>query len=248
LSIVMFDSVSLDQIPADPQAVAAYLDGEFANAAEARARFPHAQILTIAVFASGDADCLDIETGDATPSQAVAWYERQKARGVARPCLYASASVMQSDVVPVLLAAKIPRSAVRLWSAHYEAGSHICGPASCHLTSIEMDGTQWTDVALGRDLDESLLAADFFGAAPEPVPWQEAMLRSLPVLRQGSTGTDVRTVQALCTARGHATALDSVFGPATATSVAAIQRSFGITVDSVVGQDTWTVLVTAAVP
>lgn len=244
MTLTMYDSVDLSQIPANPQAVAAYVDGRYANSAEAADRFPHAHLLTIAVFAAHNAHCLDIETGDATPGEAVAWYERQKARGVTRPCLYASASVMQTDVIPVIMAARIPRSAIRLWSAHYGAGRHICGPSSCGLMGIDADGTQFDDRALGRDLDQSLLAADFFGVpVPDPVPaWQEAMLNALPVLRKGDSGPDVRTVQALCVARGHATAVDGSFGNATALSVAAVQRSHGLTPDSVVGPLTWPVL------
>jgi hypothetical protein len=168
--IAMYDSVTLSEIPADPPAVAAYVDGEYANATEATRRFPHALILTIAVDPAHDADCLDIETGDATPADAAGWYDRQRARGVTRPVLYANASTMQADVVPVIQAARIGRGSVRLWSAHYLDVAHICGPHSCGELSIDADGTQWTSTAMGRDLDESLLLADFFGTPPAPHP------------------------------------------------------------------------------
>jgi len=111
--------------------------------------------------------------------------------------------------------------------------------------SIEADGTQFTDRALGRDLDESLLAADFFGSAPPvpPVPaWQEAMMNALPVVRQGDTGANVRTVQALAVARGHATTVDGVFGNATRLSVEAVQRNHGLTADGICGPKTWPAL------
>ena len=248
--ITMFDSVDVGQIPADAQAAAGYVDGRFANVAELRDRFPHAHILTIAVFAGHDAECLDIETGDATPGQAVGWYARQRARGVARPCLYASAFVMDTEVIPAIRAAGIGRQAVRLWAAHYNGSPHICGPASCKELGIDADGTQWTDRAMGRNLDESLLAADFFGAAPPPpaTGWATAMINDLPLVKQGDTGNDVRTAQALCIARGHATAIDGAFGPATRTAVEACQRSADVTVDGAVGHDTWTVLVTGSKP
>ena len=250
MTLAMYDSVSLDQIPADPQAVAAYADGRFANSAEAAARFPGARILTIAVSAAHDADCLDIEQGDATPGQAAAWCARQRARGVARPCLYASASVMQHEVIPALRAAGVPLAAVRLWSAHYTHSPHICGPSSCGLMSAGADGTQFTDRALGRNLDESLLDGDFFGTpAPGPVPaWQEAVMQALPVLRQGAAGSDVRTMQALCTARGHATAIDGAFGNSTRLAAEGCQRSAGITMDGIVGPVTWAYLITGSVP
>jgi len=245
VTLTMFDSVNLDEIPANPQAVAAYVDGRFANATEAAQRFPHAHLLTIAVSAAHDASCLDIETGDATPEQAPAWYQRQKARGAARPCLYASAFVMDTEVLPALRAAGIGRPAVRLWSAHYSGTPHICSPTSCRELAVTADGTQWTSNALGRDLDESLLAADFFDTPTPPATgWTAAMIADLPLVKQGDTGTNVRTVQALCTARGHVTAVDGAFGSATWISVLAVQRSVGLAQDGVVGQQTWTALVT----
>jgi hypothetical protein len=254
----MFDSVTISEIPADATCAAGYVDGRFANVAELRDRFPHAQILTIAVFADHDADCLDIEQGDATPSQAVAWYERQKARGVFRPCLYASASVMQSDVVGIIMAAKIPRSAVRLWSAHYTGSPHICAPASCGLTSIDMDGTQWTDRAMGRNLDESLLAADFFGSVPVPkpvppaspptVPSLHAVTLQLPELAEGDDDARlphwwVRRVQAIANdVFGARLTVDGAYGPATAAAVKAAQHARGLTADGICGPATWALI------
>ena len=246
IGIVMFDAVDVSQIPASAPAVAGYVDGRWATFARLPGMFPHAHRLSIAVTSANDADCLDIETGDATPADAAGWYQRQKAHGRTRPCLYASASVMQAGVVPAIEAAGIARSAVRLWSAHYTGSPHICGPSSCGAMSISADGTQWTNQALGRDLDESLLAPDFFGSpGPPSTGWTAAMISDLPQVKQGDAGNNVRTVQALCVARGHATTVDGAFGAATATSVRAVQTSFGITVDGTVGPATWAVLVTA---
>lgn len=185
--LVMYDSVDLGQVPADAQAVAGYVGGRWPTAAQIPGRFPRARLLTIAVSAGEDADCLDIETGDATPGDAAGWYGRQKARGVTRPCLYASAGLMESGVVPAIRAAGIARPAVRLWSAHYTGSAHICGPGSCGLMSVPADGTQWTDRALGRDLDASVLAANFFAplaaaarpATAGPRPWVTAGMDSL---------------------------------------------------------------------
>ena len=250
--ITLFDSVDPAQLPSgDGYAYAGYVSGRWPDFAAIKARFPGAHVLSIAIDASHDADCLDVETGDATPAQAPAWWFRQKARGVERPCLYASALAMETGVIPALRRGGIDPAGARLWSAHYSGSAHICAPSSCGLMSIAADGTQWTDRALGRDLDQSLLAADFFGAPPVPAPvpsWQEIMMRSLPELRQGATGADVRTIQALCTARGHAAAIDGAFGPATATALGAVQRSHGVTVDNVCGPVTWAILVTGKTP
>lgn len=163
--LIMFDAVDTAQIPNGPVAVAGYVDGDFITAPELAQRFPNAHILSIATGPEHDADCLDVETGDADPADVPGWYERQRAGGAARPCLYADASAMQAGIVPLIRSGAIARPLVRLWSAHY-AGEHICGPLTCGAVSIAMDGTQWTDRAMGRSLDQSLLLADFFGAAP----------------------------------------------------------------------------------
>lgn len=168
--IVMYDSIAVDQIPMGPPAVAGYVGGTWANYGELVTRFPNAHHLSIAVNAGEDADCLDVETGDATPGDVPGWYDRQRAKGVERPCIYASASTMDSGIVPLVRAGHIARPLVRLWSAHY-AGLHICAPSTCGAVSIDTDGTQWTSAAFARDLDESALLADFFGEpAPRPAP------------------------------------------------------------------------------
>ena len=133
--------------------------------------FPRAALLSIAVTASEDAECLDIENGDAAIIDAPGWHARQRARGVPRPALYCSASNV-GYLVTALTVAAIPRGLYRLWSAHYGEGAHICGPHSCGYIDPgghpipECDGTQFTNEALGRTLDQSLLAADFFTGPP----------------------------------------------------------------------------------
>jgi hypothetical protein len=174
VTLRMFDAVDLTQIPPGADAYAGYVDGAWITAPALRARFPGAHILSIAVFPEDDADCLDVEPGDATPQQAPVWVRRQQSRGIMRPVLYCSASVV-NEVLGNLAAAGIGRSEVRLWSAHYTGISgHICGPGSCMYIDPAgrpvpaCDGTQWTSRALGRNLDESVLCDDFFGA-PAPL-------------------------------------------------------------------------------
>lgn len=265
--IVLFDSVDLGQFPVGPQAVAGYVDGAFANAQALAARFPHARLLTIAVDPAHDAEALDIENGDATPADAAQWFARQVARGVQRPCLYASVGLMQAQVVPVLKAAGIGRDVVRLWTAHY-AGLHVCAHDTCGELAFPADGTQWTDRAYGRSLDQSLLAADFFGTvaapspatAPSPVPaWQEAMMQALPVLSEGAADQPghtffVHRMQALIRVIGEIKNIpeaaglvtDGQFGAMTGAGLRAVQASFGLTADGVCGEQSWGVLVTGA--
>jgi hypothetical protein len=165
---IMFDAVDIHQIPGDASVVAGYVNGDYVTFSQLNVMFPHARHLSIAVTAEANADALDVEPGDAVAGQVPAWYRRQKARGVARPVIYASVSLMTTGILPVLRQAGIARSEVRLWSAHYTYAEHLCGPGSCGQMPVQADATQWTDRAQGRNLDQSVLAVNFFGAPPRP--------------------------------------------------------------------------------
>ena len=154
LTLEMFDSVDPSQIPASAVAVAGYVGGNWPDYAREVQLFPHAHHLSIAVNASEDADCLDVERGDATPEQAPAWVKRQAARGVKRPVVYSSLD-NKPAVLQALTSAGATRDQYRVWTAHYTDVSHV-EPGS--------DATQWTDHALGRDLDESTVLTTFFEA------------------------------------------------------------------------------------
>jgi len=176
----MYDSAYNDQLPADAAAYAAYVDGgvgDQPNYAYIVSAFPKAQHLSIALFASDNADALDVEPGAASPSDIPSWFARQVARGIQRPVIYASASTMNDQILPLLSQSGIARANVRLWSAHYGLGEHICGPSSCRALSVVADGTQWTSSAQGLVLDQSLLADNFFTPTTSPTV-TEAELQS----------------------------------------------------------------------
>jgi peptidoglycan hydrolase-like protein with peptidoglycan-binding domain len=62
-----------------------------------------------------------------------------------------------------------------------------------------------------------------------------------PTLQAGSTGLPVRRAQSRLTAAGFDTGgVDGVFGPRTVSGVKALQQSTGLTVDGIVGRNTWT--------
>jgi peptidoglycan hydrolase-like protein with peptidoglycan-binding domain len=93
---------------------------------------------------------------------------------------------------------------------------------------------------MGRVLDQSLLLDDFFGTPPAPAAnWTETIMQQLPELRQGATGTFVRTVQFQLGERGHKVTVDGSFGPATLAAVKALQSAARIGADGVVGPVTW---------
>jgi hypothetical protein len=168
MTLRMLDSVTPGNLPPGADAYLGYVDGHWANAAAVKAKFPGKPVLTMAVFASSDAEGADCETGDMMPAQIPPWVLRQRRRGVARPVVYASASVMP-EVLRQLTLSGIARGDVRLLSAHYTT-RHICGPATCAYPGVPAcDGTQWRDNALGAggsQVDESVLLDDFFQEAP----------------------------------------------------------------------------------
>ncbi len=258
----MFDAID-DSLypPAGPGVCfAGYVDGTLGDQpdyqwlTQNRAGSP---ILSIALFPANDAMCLDIEFGAASPESAADWYERQRSRGITRPALYASADTMESEVVPVITAAKIARESVRLWTAHYGAGEHICGPSSCKLLSIDADGTQWTENAVvdgqARDLDQSLLLAGLFGD-PKPAPppaesWEDKLLATIPVISLGSDNLQaVRNWQGILVAHGYdlgdsgefGDGIDGAFGDVTRQRTVTFQAAKGLAQDGVVGPKTWT--------
>jgi hypothetical protein len=249
----MYDTSQNGQFPAGAAAYAAYVDGgvgDQPNYQHVTAAYPGARHLSIALFAVHDADALDVELGAAAPSDIPGWHARQVARGIARPVIYASASTMNDEVLAVLRLAGIPRAKTRLWTAHYGAGEHVCAPSSCGDLCIPADGTQWTDNALGRNLDQSLLLDDFFGTSPVStgVNWTEQIMQQLPELTQGATGTFVRTVQFQLGERGHPVTVDGSFGNLTLGAVKACQKAAGIAQDGVCGPVTWSVLITGSTP
>ncbi len=157
----MFDSVTIPNIPSDAKAVAGYVGGYWPTYWQLRLKFAKAHVLSIAINASEHAECLDIEKGDATISQATAWVKREIKRGVYRPVVYCSISDARS-LMRALEVVGIKRKWVRLWTAHYTEVEHRCGPECGFGMNTVADGTQWTPRAQGKNLDESLVADNFF--------------------------------------------------------------------------------------
>lgn len=198
MTITMYDAIDVSQIPSTAPAVLGYVDGNWPTAATLRVKFPGKPIVTLTVLGGGDvATGCDIENGDLTPQSGAAWIQRRLVAGAWRPVAYASVSSM-TEVLVELAALNVTRRSVRLLSAHYGAGEHICGPSTCKLVGTPMDGTQWTDTAMGRNLDRSLLLSDFFGTAPDG--WTFPAPGGLHVVKQ--------------TREGYSFAWDAVTGPA----------------------------------
>lgn len=169
MAVTMYDDINLALIPANAEAVAGYVNGRWPTYDTVVKRWPHAHHLSIAVTSHADADCLDVEPGDATNDVAAAWVKRQQARGIKRPVVYTSVSNAQA-LVNVLNKAGISRTQFRLWTAHYTGKEHFCNAYCGFGLMTPADATQWTDRALGRSLDQSVCRNDFFDTAPKPTP------------------------------------------------------------------------------
>jgi hypothetical protein len=165
LAIPMADSIVPGNLPPYPDYLV-YVDGLWPTAAKVRALHPSARLLTMTVLGGqAIADGCDCEPGDLDPAEAAAWTKRRLNAGAWRPVQYASASNM-AGVLAADAALGISRGQVRLLSAHYGQGEHICGPSTCKAMDVDADGTQWTDAAHGVGgtlIDLSILNDDFFG-------------------------------------------------------------------------------------
>jgi hypothetical protein len=253
MTLAMPDSVRVADLPPGYDAYLGYVDGKWATARELVARFPAARLVLLTVTgATLDATGIDCEPGNVGAADARVWVQRKLARDPgSRPVLYGSVEGEPGFGMPDVLAALkrngIARSSVRLLSAHYGKGPHVCSPAACGAT-FTADGTQWTDFYLtpaGAVVDMSMLAGGFFG---QPETETERIVRELGIVRQGDSGEAVKTVQRLCNGRPHYTDLivDGVFGTRTNSSVILIQLGAGIVGDGVVGPQTWPVLLGVA--
>jgi peptidoglycan hydrolase-like protein with peptidoglycan-binding domain len=78
--------------------------------------------------------------------------------------------------------------------------------------------------------------------APAPNPAPGASL-TWPLVRQGDSGEKVEILQGLLNARGHDLETDGIFGPLTAAAVRSFQQSRNISVDGIVGPQTWSALI-----
>lgn len=80
-------------------------------------------------------------------------------------------------------------------------------------------------------------------SAPAPTGGEKTVMIEMNVLSKGSKGEQVKTLQRLLTAMGYPCgAADGIFGNTTLAGVNAFQKAHGLTVDGIVGKNTWTAL------
>ena len=172
----MYDAVNIANLPADATLLAGYVDGRETTGHFARVRSAHPQVKVVRITVTGgtlDAEVGDIEAGDMHPQSGAAWAARKIAAGQ-HPTLYCSESFWPSVKAEVQKAGIAGR--VSYWIANYNGDPTI--PAGAIAK-------QFTDHALGKSLDESVVAAHW--------PGVDADITAAPVLTLAAVN------------RGHAT-------------------------------------------
>lgn len=114
--IQFFDDVNVDAIPANATHVAYYMDGSFDNASAMKARFPHAQMISITSL-GGDADACDSEATLMTVTQTVAWVARRLKAGAYHPRVYANENRWDNE--GLLAALETFGDRIMRWEAAY---------------------------------------------------------------------------------------------------------------------------------
>lgn len=161
----MYDDVNVSLIPVSAAAVAGYVDGRWPTYVSLVSKFPHTKYrVSIAVFSRDNANVLDVEPGDATIAESIAWVKRQHARGVKKPGVYTAVSWAQKTVDALSAAGLVYGTDYVLWTAHYTFKPHLCSGKCGFGFKHIAHATQWTDKAGGRSLDESVASAEFFSA------------------------------------------------------------------------------------
>jgi hypothetical protein len=150
----MYDAVDIDNLPLDVALTLGYVDGRDTAGHYDRVRRARPQARVIAVTVTGatlDAVMGDVETGDMTPVSGAGWARRMLAAG-RHPTLYMNASTWPAVRAEVQKAGVAGR--VSYFVADYDGVAEIPPGAI---------GKQFTDRALGKTLDESVVAAHWPG-------------------------------------------------------------------------------------
>jgi peptidoglycan hydrolase-like protein with peptidoglycan-binding domain len=208
----MLDSVSSARIPVGTPIVAGYIDGAYRWSDADWRRHALSVHVGIAVFASTHGgQVLDVERGNATPSQVPAWAISRRLDGVV-PTVYASVSRV-AEIRYACANAGVPMPL--LWTARWD-GIAVIPPGSVAHQYLN-----------GPDFDSSIVSNHWPGVdGPRPYPGA--------LILQGATGELVVEIQRVVSASP-----DGIFGPITRARVQAWQSAHGLVADGVVGPLTW---------
>lgn len=170
--LLMFDSTDVAAIPLSAKMVLGYLDGALipSTLPALRARFPYLTPVVVCVTAQQNGDVLDVEQGDARPTDAPGWAKRQRAQG-RDPIVYCSTSAW-----PLVKAAFAVQNEPLPWwfEAHYD-----------NIAVLSADpravAKQYANAKItGSNLDISVIGPNWPGLKP-------AEDNNMPYLAQGPT-------------------------------------------------------------
>jgi hypothetical protein len=139
----LYDSTNASLIPSNVTLMAGYINGRWPSYFAMKARFPSATILSITITIDQLADILDIESGDASPSQAPIWVVRMRASN-RKPTLYCSRLGTWPATIAALKSANV--APPDYWIADYTGQPHLV-PGSV--------ATQWTDFRNLYDISQT---------------------------------------------------------------------------------------------
>lgn len=151
MSRTMYDAVTVSDLPKTATLIAGYVDGQFANVNTMRQQFPNATIVDIAVFpTTNNGHVLDVETGDATPTQAPGWAKMRRSAGI-DPTIYCNKSTWQA-VQNAFTATGEPQP--HYWIADWTGQPHsIPGAVACQYQAAgPYDVSEVADYWPGIDL------------------------------------------------------------------------------------------------
>lgn len=115
---LMYDSTTIDAIPAGARLVAGYLDGDYPTYPQLAVRFPTATRVSITVTGLLFAQVADVETGDLSPASGARWAARKLERGE-HPSLYCNLSTWPV-CIRALQAIGLTSADASWWIAHYD--------------------------------------------------------------------------------------------------------------------------------
>lgn len=78
---------------------------------------------------------------------------------------------------------------------------------------------------------------------PTLTPTPEPIVNAWPIVKQGDISAEVTALQHLLRSYGYVLMVDGNFGPVTKARVQSFQMAEGLTVDGIVGPDTWSALI-----
>lgn len=158
----MYDSVTASNIPTNPPPaiVAGYINGLYAWSAADWSRFPNSRHVTITIWPTTTAEVMDVEYGDATPTDVPKWLSKFRPDpSVRQLTVYCSLDTTWPKVQSAVSAAGIAPPAY--WIADYIGTAFLIAGSTA---------TQWTDTRTLYDISETNGTWPTFPGLVKPTP------------------------------------------------------------------------------